>query len=245
MEALEIIDRYCHNINESNNLDEIFSAVQTEMSRIGFSYFAYILLTNPDTIVPSKRIWMTNYPDEWITRYAEKRYVSNDLVFWYAASAVRPFMWHEIRLKARFTKLQQRVFAECAEAGLRSGATVPISGPGNARATFSVSNTVDESEFAQVFARNRHEIQLIATYAHERIMELRLYNQPEPMKLTPNETEVLNWTAQGKTKSEIGQILSISEDTVKAHLKHIYIKLDVHNATHAVVKSLMLGIITP
>ncbi len=44
------------------------------------------------------------------------------------------------------------------------------------------------------------------------------------------------WVAMGKTNPEIGCILSISEFTVKNHLKSIFSKLDVTNRAQAVAK---------
>ena len=54
-------------------------------------------------------------------------------------------------------------------------------------------------------------------------------------------TEVLYWLAKGKTNKEIGMILSMATETVKAHLKDIYSRLSVENrATAAVMISELL-----
>jgi transcriptional regulator EpsA len=50
------------------------------------------------------------------------------------------------------------------------------------------------------------------------------------------EREVLRWIKQGKTNQEIGQILQISPNTVKNHLKRIFTKLDVTTRAQAVSK---------
>jgi len=47
--------------------------------------------------------------------------------------------------------------------------------------------------------------------------------------LSPRETEILGWVAQGKTNPEIGMILSISPRTVQKHLEHVYGRLGVEN----------------
>lgn len=51
--------------------------------------------------------------------------------------------------------------------------------------------------------------------------------------LTPRETEVLHWIAQGKSNKEIGQILHMECATVGKHLERIYPKLGVDNRTAA------------
>lgn len=52
--------------------------------------------------------------------------------------------------------------------------------------------------------------------------------------LTEREHEILHWVKMGKTNTEISMILSISLNTVKNHLKHIFTKLDVSSRAHAV-----------
>ncbi len=51
--------------------------------------------------------------------------------------------------------------------------------------------------------------------------------------LTPRESEVLEWVAQGKTNYEIGLILGASTGTVSKHVEHILTKLNVENRTSA------------
>jgi DNA-binding NarL/FixJ family response regulator len=52
--------------------------------------------------------------------------------------------------------------------------------------------------------------------------------------LTEREKQVLTMMAQGKTNKEIGEVLFISENTVKGHLRWIMAKLHVRNRQQAV-----------
>jgi DNA-binding NarL/FixJ family response regulator len=61
--------------------------------------------------------------------------------------------------------------------------------------------------------------------------------------LTERETAVLRLVAVGKANKEIAHALSLSEETVKAHLKNIFAKLDVADRTHAVTVAARRGII--
>jgi DNA-binding CsgD family transcriptional regulator len=58
-------------------------------------------------------------------------------------------------------------------------------------------------------------------------------NQLGSLGLTPRETEVLTWIAQGKTNYEIGVILSTSTRTICKHVERILSKLRVGNRTAA------------
>ncbi len=56
---------------------------------------------------------------------------------------------------------------------------------------------------------------------------------PESDKLSSRESETLSYIAKGYTNPEIAAALSISENTVRFHLKNIYEKLGVANRTEA------------
>ena len=61
--------------------------------------------------------------------------------------------------------------------------------------------------------------------------------------LTPRELEILPLIAAGNRNREIADILSISEDTVKVHVKHAMEKLGARDRTEAVVIGVRRGII--
>jgi len=61
--------------------------------------------------------------------------------------------------------------------------------------------------------------------------------------LTIREIEVLSLIATGKANKLIADALSISEETVKGHVKNILSKLDASDRTHAVTLALKRGII--
>ena len=48
-------------------------------------------------------------------------------------------------------------------------------------------------------------------------------------QLTPREAEVFEMLARGRNREYIEERLSVSRNTVKAHVKHIYAKLDIHS----------------
>lgn len=52
--------------------------------------------------------------------------------------------------------------------------------------------------------------------------------------LTERELEVIEWIKAGKTNHEIAAILSITQNTVKSHLKRVYQKLNVSKRAQAV-----------
>ncbi|HEY9079879.1 helix-turn-helix transcriptional regulator [Magnetovibrio sp.] len=64
--------------------------------------------------------------------------------------------------------------------------------------------------------------------------------------LSDREAECLSWVANGKTSSEVSQILGISTRTVNFHVNNSMEKLDAMNRTHLIalfVKSYLIGAI--
>jgi len=62
--------------------------------------------------------------------------------------------------------------------------------------------------------------------------------------LTPRETEILTYMAQGYFNKQIAIELSISEQTIKNHITSILRKLDANARTQAVITTLKRGFIT-
>jgi DNA-binding CsgD family transcriptional regulator len=65
-----------------------------------------------------------------------------------------------------------------------------------------------------------------------------------PVYLSPQQREVLRWTAAGKTTWEVSVIMRCTEANVNYHLKQLFGKLQANNKTHAVSKAMQLGLIT-
>lgn len=73
--------------------------------------------------------------------------------------------------------------------------------------------------------------------------EVALHAAEEP--LSEREIDVLTAVASGKSNKQVARELSVSEDTVKGHLKIIFTKLGVTDRTQAVMLAMRRGIIAP
>ena len=62
-------------------------------------------------------------------------------------------------------------------------------------------------------------------------------------RLSEREISILRLMADGNQNKQIAWRLSMSDETVKAHLKNIFLKLEVSDRTHAVTVALRRGII--
>ncbi|HZE90531.1 MAG TPA: XrtB/PEP-CTERM-associated transcriptional regulator EpsA [Rhizobacter sp.] len=62
--------------------------------------------------------------------------------------------------------------------------------------------------------------------------------------VTPRQEEILKLIKNGKTNSEIAEVLNCSPWTIKNHIQAILRKLDSNTRTHAISRAMSLGILT-
>lgn len=62
-------------------------------------------------------------------------------------------------------------------------------------------------------------------------------------QLSVRELEIFKLYATGKQRNEIGQLLFISDNTVKTHLKNLFTKLNVNNRTQVIEKAYQMAVI--
>jgi LuxR family quorum-sensing system transcriptional regulator SolR len=55
---------------------------------------------------------------------------------------------------------------------------------------------------------------------------------------------VIRWTAEGKTTSEISEIMGLSVHTVTFHIGNVAKKLNASNKTAAAVRAVVLGLLS-
>lgn len=79
-------------------------------------------------------------------------------------------------------------------------------------------------------------------YLPARVAQRLAERNPES-NLTEREMEVLQLMSKGLSKREIGEVIGISENTVKNHVKSILHKLEVNDRTEAITAAIERGIL--
>jgi len=64
-----------------------------------------------------------------------------------------------------------------------------------------------------------------------------------PSPLSPRECEILALVAEGASNKAVARDLGLGPETVKTHLKNIFVKLDVERRTQAVLRAEELGLL--
>lgn len=75
------------------------------------------------------------------------------------------------------------------------------------------------------------------------IVKKRLAERSQREQVTEREREVLEALIKGRSNKEIATSLSISDETVKSHLKALFLKLKVRDRTEAAIAAIRHGIV--
>lgn len=158
--------------------------------------------------------------------------------------AVGSFVWDDLMKQPNMTETQRLLMNEAREAKMLDGVGVPLRGPRGALAGVGAASSSGGIELSDKNLLAR--INLISQQFYTVFLSLessRAEKEPGFIFLTDREAEILKWSANGKTRGEISDILSISVNTIDFHLKNALRKLDASNVTLGVLKALHRGLI--
>lgn len=172
-------------------------------------------------------------PEGWRKRYVEQRYYTDDPVFHHARRGGKKCSWAEARRAAskRGTfKRARQVSNEAAEFELTNGLIMPVHGFGDLPGAVTYGgDDLDLSDDAQA------SLYLVGAFAYEWLRRIEQKTKPVPPVFTVKELQVLRWTAEGKSATDIAVILNLSRFTVQEYHKRIRSKYGVSKVIQAVV----------
>lgn len=223
-------------------VDDFTAAIRKILGVYGLRNAVYYCPTFGGRALTDPFIALT-YDQDWVAHYFRSNYLSVDPVVTVGARSLLPVDWSTFDLSERKVV---RMFNEAREAGVGAqGLTIPIRGPENGTwALFSVTCNDTDVEWRRRRREIVADLVLVAYFLHQKAFEL--HNPGEIIDLnaiTRRETEALSWTAEGKSVADIGALMKISTETVKAHLDSARFKLGALNRVHAVAKAIRHGII--
>ncbi|HQT26892.1 MAG TPA: autoinducer binding domain-containing protein [Burkholderiales bacterium] len=215
-----------------------FSDLTKAAKELGFEFCAYgMRLPIP---VSRPKVHMTNnYPANWQKRYEKENYIAVDPTVAHAVNSVAPLVWSD-----RVFSACRPFWEEARSHGLNYGwakSCFDAKGVGGMLTLSRSEDQISVSELRYLGLR----MSWLVHIAHEgmsRLLVEKLMPEAE-VELSPREAEVLRWTAEGKTSSEVSEILNISERTVNFHVNNALVKLGAANKTAAAIKAFMLRLI--
>ena len=191
---------------------------------------------------PTDPVLAVTYSTDWVEHYKRQCYAKVDPVIQEGFSRLLPFDWTEF---GPFEGQVRKLFGEAAEFGLgRQGLTIPVRGPGGDRSLFTITSDLGPREWHCLKAEFLWDFHVLAVHVHEKARQLG-GDLIQTLKLSPRELECLQWISEGKTAWECGQILGISEHTVRCYLEAARNKLNAVSNTHAASLAHSAGLFIP
>lgn len=186
---------------------------------------------------------LLTYSDAWVDHYKANRYEMIDPVVKVGTRSLLPLDWAKLPRK---NLRVQRLFSESQQFGVgKQGLTIPVRGPvGGIWGSFTATSDESDEEWKARHYELLRDLVHIAHYVHQRAYEMHVKNEMIDLNtITRRESEALSWSAEGKAVEDIGVLMAISPETVKAHLDSARHKLGALNRTHAVAKAIRAGLI--
>ncbi len=214
--------------------DKLFDKLQENYGLRHQSYVNYSLAAGRQNALDLHH----TFPEEFVKLYKEKDLHLTDPIAQSGLSGIKPVHWQKYRNEpsAKF------LFSLASQFGITDrGLTIPLLCRGSQAAMYSINADVPQKDWFKYRTEYIGELQILATYLHSARQELA--QEDETPELTARESEVLTWTAAGKSYWEISMILGISERTVRFFMTNTRNKMGVVTNSQAVAQGVWRGII--
>ncbi|WP_031437043.1 autoinducer binding domain-containing protein [Methylobacter tundripaludum] len=217
---------------------QLFQTILSFSKELGFDHCAYGLrmplpLTNPKTLM------FNNYPTAWQAQYQAKNYLAIDPTVQHAMRSLLPIIWTDDLFSPA-----SDLWEEACSFGLRVGWAQSSRDFNGFVGMLTLARSNEPITEIELDA-NKFKMAWLTQIAHlgmSRCLTPKLMQEVN-VTLSNREIEVLRWTADGKTSSEISCILNIAERTVNFHINNVVTKLNAANKTSATIKAAMLGLL--
>lgn len=190
-----------------------------------------------------KSVAWYEFPDPYPEAYIANQWEREDPILGLSLIARRPFRWDDVLKMQKLRKPQQIFMAESTHLKVRDGMTFPMHGPNGRCEILSVS-------CREAIDPNPERLGLFRAVAAQtwwRYVDLKgeaTFDQvEETCRLTPRQRDVLLWIKDGKTNSEIAEIMKVSVKTIEFHVGNVLDRLEASNRITAVVIALQRGLL--
>jgi DNA-binding CsgD family transcriptional regulator len=227
-------------ISAVHSREGLFLALGRVAHEFSLRHVTLLSMSNPDEEFLSRMVVETTVSDAYFSEFDRKRLLSKCPLAKVITDSKLPYCWS---LGDPPQKRMLDVDPQIADLQRRYGLITSVA---------MSLRSIDGEHFIMRFDGTRprltqvelNEIGMITLHAFDMYDKIvRSERKATPSPLTMRELEVVRWTAQGKTSSEIGQILSLSDHTINAYMNNAIKKLDCVNRTQLVAKALRLRLI--
>ncbi|PCJ69315.1 MAG: hypothetical protein COA62_11895 [Rhodobiaceae bacterium] len=175
----------------------------------------------------------STFDSSFLDDYAERDRAAEDLAYQFAERGAGPFTWDRLKTQGEWSKNELVLFEDSSDAGMKVGMSSSLFSEPGILACFSAAS--EQADFDM--DRHMAEIYAVTCVMHRAHISLLSEWDERIVPFTKREREVFTLVARGKSSWDIGEILLISEATVKFHIANCFRKLGVNARIPAVLKA--------
>lgn len=237
-----LIDRY-YEVSDSSDLDTFRARLSDFASELDFGFVSATMVI--DSVMPNGRptfVTLSNAPEAYDQVYSDPQSSLRDPVLRRLKALSVPFVYNQDTYTADGAG---DLWEEQAPFGFKNGISVALHLPNNRHFLMGLDRNEALPSDPAVLTRMMADLQLLAVHAQsagERLLGSTSGPFAHP-QLTEREIEILKWTMEGKSAWAVGQVLSISDNTVNFHLRSVFKKLGASSKHQAVLKAMSFGLL--
>jgi len=224
-------------LEDENEIITMYEAALNLTYELGFEYCQFTLNSHHPTN-PTKSIQLNNYPNEWNSLYQREHYFDADPVVAHCERCVLPIIWDE-----KTFSVVPDLWLHAKSHGLNFGWSQSVHDFQGVFSMLSLVRSTGPVSPEELYEKAAQVLWIC--HAMHAVAAKKAAEKPVshlPSKLTSRETEILQWSALGKTASDIATILCLSERTVGFHISSAMKKLGVSNKIAAVMYAVKAGL---
>lgn len=206
---------------------------------IGFQFYA---VRHHERAISHDAICLTNYPISWTEKFWIGAFLHDDPVVAACRMVVGGFLWSDIPRLVALSEDQKKLLTDYRAAGLGEGFTVPVYVPGECAGSCSFVVRLNAAINMAVLPMAQY-VGCVAFEAARRLRNSRVretYNRSAVSSphLSSRQLDCIALVAQGKSDTDAGQLLGISNQTVHQHIETAKRRYGVATRTQLVVHAL-------
>lgn len=215
---LEMIEK----VEYSDSIDGYLKIINDLNSLIPFGVFSHCLFERKNDKDDIDTFYVGTYPDEWVSRYVEKKYALLDPI---VARCVKYQRWTDTYREITPPEIFKK---ESEDFGLGDGVTVFSTSL--RRPEFSLfSLSGDEMDHSE---RTKFIVQRLANPLHQTIQRIRVNGSKRD--LTDQQRTVLNYLANGESQKAIADKMHLCQSRIRDIVSEIRALFDTENTCHSV-----------
>ena len=218
--------------------DEVrmFDLAVSLAQQLGMEFLAFAMRVQVATQAPQVRLF-NNYPAAWKDRYQRCNYLDIDPTVSHCHRSLMPILWSDDVFRET-----PEFWEEAKSHGLRHGWSQSAHDLRHNESILSVARSQQPIDLNELYDKAGQTMWL-CNLLHTLMIDRQPGQAAPTYRLSDRETEVLRWSAAGKTAADIACILSLSQSTVNFHIRSIISKTNASNKAGAIAIAAMNGLI--